>query len=144
MSAVQVKVVEWTPEYSVHVPALDREHKLLFGFINRLHEAMLVGKGVETLGTILAEMTQYAFYHFAHEEELMAATHYPGLEAHVQQHDALRRRAAAIAERFESGEATLTIELTLFLSGWIKQHTTTTDRRLGEYLVASGNVPAPG
>ena len=141
MSAVRLKVLEWTPEYSVHVEEIDREHQTWFGAVNRLHEAMLAGKGKDTLGTLLAEMTQYTFDHFVHEEKLMAAIHYPDQWAHVQQHVELRCKAGAFKERFERGEATMTIELTLFLSDWIKQHTMTTDRRLGEFLVANRSSP---
>ena len=64
----------------------------------------------------------------------MAASHYPGRQAHIQQHDALHRRAKTLIERFDRGEVTMTIELTLFLSEWIRKHTMTTDRRFGEYL----------
>jgi hemerythrin-like metal-binding protein len=87
---------------------------------------------------------QYTLDHFAHEEELMAAVHYPEFQAHLQQHDELRCKARGFGERFECGETTMTIELAVFLAEWIKQHTMTTDRRLGEYLSSSGRVPAPG
>jgi hemerythrin len=136
MSAIPVKILEWTPEYSVHVPEIDREHQTWFSVTNRLHEAMLAGEGTRILATLLAEMTQYTLHHFANEEKLMAAVQYAGLRAHVRQHDDdLRRRAKAFGERFERGEAAITIELTLFLSEWIKQHTLTTDRQLGDAIM---------
>jgi hemerythrin len=141
MSVVPVKLLEWTPEFSVHVPQIDREHQGLFAAINRLHEAMLSGKGVDILGSLLVELNRYVSDHFAHEEALMTASHYPGLQAHIQQHDALHRRARTLADRFHRGEVTMTIELTLFLSEWIQKHTMTTDRRFGEHLNASGQVP---
>ena len=109
MSAIPVKILEWTPEYSVHVPEIDREHQTWFSVTNRLHEAMLAGEGTRILATLLAEMTQYTLYHFANEEKLMATVQYAGLRAHVRQHDDLRRRANAFGERFERGEATITI-----------------------------------
>jgi hemerythrin len=129
-----VKILEWTPEYAVQVAEIDREHQVWFDVVNRLHAAMLAGKGVEILGVLLAETTRYTSDHFAHEEQLMAAVDYPELRAHVQQHDGLRRQAREFRKRFERGEVTMTIELTLFLSAWIKQHTMTTDRQLGRYL----------
>jgi hemerythrin-like metal-binding protein len=101
---------------------------------------MLVGKGAEILASLLAQMTQYTLYHFAHEEELMAAAEYPQMQAHVRQHDELRETARRFAERFERGEIAMTIELTLFLSQWIRQHTMTTDRQMGEYLNARGRT----
>jgi hemerythrin len=138
MSTVAAKLLEWTPEHSVHVPAIDREHQKFFDMLNRLHAAMLEGKGKAILETLLAEVNGYAFYHFAHESQLMTAVHYPELREHVKEHEDLRRTAETYQERFARGEATMTIELTLFLAEWIKRHLMTTDLRLGEFLIASG------
>jgi hemerythrin-like metal-binding protein len=102
---------------------------------------MLAGKWAEVVEALLAETTEYVSYHFGHEEQLMAAADYPELRAHVGQHDGLRRQAREFRERFERGEATITIELTLFLSAWLKQHTMTTDRQLGRYLSARRTEP---
>ena len=144
MSVVPKKILEWSPEYSVHVAEIDREHQIWFDLVNRLHEAMLAGKGVELLRTLSREMLKHTFDHFAHEEELMAAVRYPGLPSHLQQHDALRRSARAFMQRYERGEVTITIELMLFLSEWVKLHVTTTDRQLGEYINKSRSTHAPG
>jgi len=143
MSTVAANLLEWTPEHSVHVPEIDREHQAFFGLLNRLHRAMLDGKGKEILKPLLAEVIEYASCHFAHEKELMTAVRYPELREHVREHDELRRTAQAFQERYERGEVTMTIELTVFLSEWIKRHVMTTDLRLGEFLSASGRAPAP-
>jgi hemerythrin-like metal-binding protein len=143
MSAGPVKIIEWTPEIAVHVPEIDREHRGMFDLLNRLHQAMLAGKGKNILKPLLGEVTQYTLVHFAHEEELMAAVSYPGLREQVEQHQALRRRTRVFAERYQRGEVTMTIELTLFLAEWLKDHIMTVDRRLGEFINANGSAPAP-
>jgi hemerythrin len=71
MSAAPSQILEWTSEYSVHVPEIDRDHQFQFGLVNRLHEAMLAGRGAETLGTLLAELTKFTMSHFANEEKIM-------------------------------------------------------------------------
>ena len=134
MAATPVKVLEWTPDYAVHVGELDREHQIWFDVVNRLHESMLAGEGTRILGKLLAETIQYTRDHFAHEEKWMAAVHYPELRAHVQQHDELRGEAQGFGERFARGEATMTIEFTLFLSAWIKRHIKGTDGLFGQYM----------
>ena len=138
MSTAPANILEWTPEYSVNVAEIDREHRIWFSVVNRLHAAMLSGKGTKILGPLLAEVTDYTRCHFAHEENLMAAARYPAFREHVQEHKALRQRTQAFTNRFQSGEAAMTIEFTLFLSEWIKGHTMSRDRRLGEYLISSG------
>jgi len=143
--SVPVKMLEWTPEYSLHVPAIDREHRLVFDFVNRLHQAMLDGKGKDILKPLFGEVVQYAASHFVHEEKLMADIHYPGILEHAQQHSALAGKVQEFVGRYERGEATLTIELTLFLADWVKRHVMTTDQRLGEFIgtlaPAAGEAP---
>ena len=39
--ATSDKFVEWTPKLELHVPLVDREHKLLVEYINELHQAMM-------------------------------------------------------------------------------------------------------
>ena len=34
MLVAPVKILEWTPDYSVHVSEIDREHQTLFSVIN--------------------------------------------------------------------------------------------------------------
>lgn len=134
MAATPVKIIEWAPEYSVHVEEIDREHQKWFDMLNRLHAAMLEGRGQEQLRVLMADMTWYALEHIAHEEALMASTHYPDYRTHVRQHEALRSRSQEFAERVERGETTVTIEVTVFLTAWIKQHILTSDLRLAEHL----------
>jgi len=126
--------MEWTQEYTAHDAGIDREHQVLFGLVDRLHQAMLKGQGTEVLGMLLAELTKFVGNHFANEEKIMAAMRYPEMLAHVQQHDQIRRRMEGVAARFERGETAITIELMLFLSDWLSNHTMVTDRRLGDYI----------
>ncbi len=140
--SVPLKMLEWTSEYSVHVPEIDREHRIWFATVDRLHQAMLAGKGKDLLKPLLGEANQYTLVHFAREEKLMAAVRYPGLRDQVQEHHSLREKLGTFAERYERGEVTMTIELTLFLSEWLKRHVMTTDRRLGEFIGAT--APAAG
>ena len=134
MSTVSVKFMEWTPEYTAHNAEIDREHQFEFGLVNSFHEAMLAGHGKQILKTLLADCSQYAISHFAHEEKLMADVHYPEMLEHIQMHDELRRRLREMEEYVERGETVITIELMLFLRDWIKNHTMVTDRRLGDYV----------
>ena len=134
MSTVSVQIANWSPEYLVHNVEIDRQNQIFFNLAKRLHEAMLLGKGKEIIGTILAQMKTHASDYRTYEESLMEAVHYPEFQAHVQQHEELERKTRLLFERFERGETTMTIELALFLSSWIEQHIMTDDRQLAEYL----------
>jgi hemerythrin-like metal-binding protein len=132
-----VTFLEWDPKYSVHVAEIDRQHKAWFALINGIHAAMLNGSSKAIMRTALAETTQYAFSHFAHEEKLMDEIDYPEREGHVLEHRDLARRAREFADRFEEGKSATMLEYLVFMSEWVKNHTTTTDRKLGDYLAGS-------
>ena len=144
MSTDAMKVMEWGPEYSMHVGELDREHQIWFDMVNRLHQAMFEGTGVELLRTLSNEMMKHTLNHFSHEEQLMAAVQYPGAPAHIRQHDQLRQTARTFMARFERGETTLTIELMQFLSESVKQHIGTIDLEFGQYLNARAAAASNG
>jgi hemerythrin len=137
-----MEIIEWIPEYSVHVAEIDQEHRLMFDFVNRLHRAMLDGKGKDILKALLGDVVEYAESHFAREEKLMADIHYPGILDHAQEHSALIENVRLFVGRFDRGETTMTIEFSLFLAEWIKRQIMTIDRKLAEYTGAL--APAAG
>lgn len=137
MSTAAMELLQWGPQYVIDNGAIDREHQRMFGLVNCLHEAMLAGKGASLLSALLTEATRYTFDHFAREEALMSDVRYPGLQLHVAQHSELRHKVNALRQRYANGEVTMTIELTFFLSEWIKIHIMTEDRRIGQYINAN-------
>lgn len=76
MPYAPVNILEWTPEYAVHVAEIDHGRQTWFDVINRLHDAMLAGKVKEVLGTLLAETIRYTCDHVAHEKALMTNVRY--------------------------------------------------------------------
>lgn len=75
---------------------------------------------------------------------LMERTGYPGLRQHQREHDDLRSRVRAMRDCAASGEATVTVEVMLFLMEWLKRHAAASDRRIGKYLEAgSESEPRP-
>jgi len=141
MSTTAMRISLWSPQYLVHDAEIDRQHQALFEPANRLHEAMLLGKGKEVLAEIVERAKRLVSEHNAYEERLMKDTHYPEYQEHVQQHAELARKARFLLERFECGETTMTIELALFFSPSIKHHVMKHDRRLAEYLNARSSAP---
>jgi len=112
-------MIRWTQAQAVGVPVIDEEHRQLFALAERLHQAMVAGRGKEILGNLLAELAEYTSRHFAHEEELMTRIN----DAHRwelrQEHENLRSRVRTLRDRFARGEVTMTIELSLLLADWM-------------------------
>jgi hemerythrin-like metal-binding protein len=49
----------WTPKMSVGIAEIDKEHQGLFDIMNKLHEAMLSGRGKDALRPVLIELGHY-------------------------------------------------------------------------------------
>jgi len=135
-----IPMFQWTQDYAVGVEEIDREHQGLFALAEGMHQAMLAGKGKETLKCLLADLLDYTDCHFCHEERLMKQIRYPDLQGHRQEHRDLRAKVQVMQDRLASGEITMTIEVVQFLVAWLKQHTTTSDRRIGGHLKAGEEV----
>ncbi len=142
MPETAFNLFEWTAQYAVRVPAIDREHQKLFRMGQRLHEFMLGGSGKQALDQLLTELIVYTQAHFAREERLMRRIQYPDFERHCRLHNELRRTVLAFQDRFSNGEVTITIHMMQFLSRWLKQHTSGVDRRIGQFLEKAGRIQA--
>lgn len=102
---VTVRVIEWTPEFAISIPGIDREHQDWFEVLNRLHAAMLEGRGTQVLTSLLAEMTQYTLDHFAREEDSWRAR---GIRKHVNTPANTR---ASVAARMRSSSVSSAVRL---------------------------------
>ena len=64
----------------------------------------------------------------------MQSTGYPSYGWHRQQHETARRRLKLFVPLIESGDKEGTELFLEFLSGWLEDHTTVTDRMMGAYV----------
>ena len=115
--------VTWTPAMSVGVEALDTDHKMLFGLINQLADAIAKGEADAIVASIINGLVDYTEYHFGREEAMMRASGYAELESHHVAHrqiiEALQHIREAYAGGFRDG-----IERGLldFMRDWITGH----------------------
>jgi hemerythrin len=115
------------------VPEIDAEHRTIFAKAGELHQAVLAEKDTAELQALLKDLIAHAAKHFAHEEEMMRAASYPGYEWHKGQHDALRAKVRSAQRRMKAGQPDGTLELLKYLSEWLKNHTSVTDRMMSAY-----------
>ena len=129
-----MSMFSWQPEYSVGYPDIDNQHKKLFELADELHRAMTSGKGKDVLGKTLSDLIAYTKGHFATEERLMQAHHYPDYAKHKAEHDALTARVVGFQKEFEANRTALTVGLLQFLKDWLSHHIGETDRKIAAYL----------
>jgi hemerythrin len=124
---------KWTKAHEVFLPDADAEHRNLFHLAEELQRAVVKADSARMLETLRA-LIAATDDHFAHEERQMRSTRYPSFAWHKQQHDTLRKRLSQFVPQIESrdeGAASLLLE---FLSSWLTDHTSLTDRMLCAYL----------
>ena len=124
-----MSLFEWKNEYNVGIMEIDAQHRRLFSLAADLHSAMTCGKGKETLSRTFANLIAYTKSHFAAEERIMQAHHYPDFAAHKAEHVELTRRVMMYHREFEAGGATLSIDVLRFLREWLEHHIKGSDRK---------------
>lgn len=77
-----MKRIEWTPEMSVGIDMIDDDHKRLIDLLNDYIDAVDNDEGVFVFDGLFKQFMDYTAYHFAREEDLMAAAGYSDLENH--------------------------------------------------------------
>ena len=126
----------WKAEYSVGIASIDAQHMKLVQMLNRLWEAVELGRGNDVVSGILEELLRYTLFHFDYEEKLFLLHGYPEAAAHIAEHDALRARIDELRARFANADAGIPDELAAFLKEWLKRHITVSDRRYSDHLLS--------
>ena len=125
---------DWKSEYAVNIGSIDAQHQMLFAVGRELYAAMSAGKGKSVLAKILDRLVQYTAMHFAHEERLMQLHKYPDFAAHKAEHDALAKQVVAFQAEFNSGRATMAVQVLQFLKDWLEKHIKGSDMRYAPHM----------
>lgn len=130
--------MNWKDDFATNIWEVDNQHKKLLALLNRLFDAMSVGKGKDALGSILKELIDYTVYHFGTEERLFKEHGYPEYAAHKKEHDDLTKKAVELKTAFDSGKQLITIDVMNFLKDWLNVHILQEDKKFGPYLASKG------
>ena len=131
-------LIVWDDRLQVGNQKIDEQHKALIEAFNRLHSAMKQGKGKEEIGNTLTFLKDYTVEHFGMEESLMKEHSYPKAAKHVDLHQDLVSKVADLSNKYNSGQAVMTMQVMDFLEGWLVEHIQGEDYRLAEYLRSKG------
>lgn len=136
----RVGLIKWGPRYSVGVEAIDIQHQELFRLVNQLYDAMQAGNGKNQIGAILADVTRYADFHLKAEEQMLSKLGYPDLATHLEEHAELRLKTSRLSIEHELGKHQITIDVMLFLSGWLNRHILETDQAYSNFVRTKGVI----
>jgi len=133
-----MSLITWTKEeFGTNVTIADDQHKVLFGMLNDLHDAVPAGDRA-AIGAKLDTLVNYVVEHFAEEERLMTSTGYPDYDAHKAEHTKLLETCGGVAAKFHAAELELTQDTTAFVKDWLVTHIPNIDRKYAPHLNSKG------
>lgn len=133
-----MSLITWTQEqFGTNVTVADDQHKILFGMLNDLHNAVPKGDRAD-IGAKLDTLINYVVEHFAEEERLMTSTGYPGYDNHKAEHTKLLETCGGVAAKFKAGELDITQDTTAFVKDWLVSHIPNVDKYYGPHLNSKG------
>ena len=122
--------LDWTSDLETGIQVIDKQHQRIVDYINKLYHAQQFHSR-EEVGTVLDELVDYTFSHFAFEESLMEEAGYPFINAHKKVHQLFVRRVADYQQRFKMGED-IADELLNTLRAWLINHIRNDDQDYSE------------
>lgn len=123
--------IVWSPYYSVNNESLDAEHKVIFGLINELRDAIIAKNENIDLRAIADRLVRYTNTHFAHEEQLMREVSFPELGVHLGEHEKLRRRTVNFRDNLT---LVTSRDMLRFLKDWWCEHIQDSDKAYAPYM----------
>ena len=123
-------IIDWSAEFELGIPDIDKEHRDLIALINELHAE--IGKTASTAEIIarLQEIYRQIADHFAHEEKHMREVRYMSYAEHKEDHEILLDDLRDIMEQVEDGCGYPEGRLARDLDYWFSEHFRTHDARL--------------
>jgi len=113
-------ILAWVPELDTGIDEIDRQHRRIVDYINKLYE-LRESPDREALGDVIGEMVDYTLSHFVFEETSIENAGYMFAGPHKKVHELFTRRVSEMQTRFDAGED-VAAELHGMLSRWLFNH----------------------
>jgi len=127
-AAERPRLMVWEERYKTGIIPIDIQHRILMDLTNKLHRAAVGAEDEPDVPRAMDDLLQYAMFHFAYEERLMARSGYPAFEEHRAAHDALLEQLKGIQRDIAAGSLHLDARVMNFLQGWLTHHIVSSDR----------------
>lgn len=129
-------LLQWKPQYSVGVEAVDHEHRELIDLINTVHDhAAKAGEKPNVVG-FFGDLFKAISAHFALEERFMRERRYDQLGQHKADHELLLDELRDLMDEFEETHEIDSAVLASRLDAWFSRHFESHDARLHKALGA--------
>jgi len=134
---IAVPLINWSDEYTLKIPEMDKEHKELSRIINCLHESMLTNRNCEVVNKIADELISFTGKHFFDQEKMMLSDAFPEANFHKASYDKLLRQLKELLKDICT-DVKRDIKKTASLDDWFVDHLLVEDKKYGLYKIKSG------
>lgn len=131
-------IVFWNEKLSVKIASIDEEHKKLIEMINDFYENIVNRSNQENISILINGLKNYILIHFANEEKYMLQFNYDYYKEHKKEHEQFIAKVTEIEEKINNGERVLSLDMTSFLTDWLKNHIMKTDMKYSEFFIKKG------
>ena len=139
-----MQACQWTHCFATGLADVDEQHQRLVDVINRFGDLIMREEGATAaeLEVVFAELAQYAGFHFAEEEGLMAASGLAPqyIESHRQTHLQFMDEVALLYAGISADNRGAAKGLLEFLTNWLAYHILGSDQYMARQiaLITSG------
>lgn len=127
------KVVVWDKKYSIGVPAIDNDHRVLVKIINRLYSKINNHEEDKYSKFDLNELVEYTMQHFHREEIVMKASEYPDFINHIKSHHKMEEKINSIMTASKEADEDEYRKLLDYLLDWLVAHIGRVDQDIAPY-----------
>ncbi len=134
----------WEEEYKIGNAEMDAQHLILFALLNQLTVNIDSDRAGDCLHDVMTALGNYIDYHFAHEEALMKAWGYPGLDEHAAKHAqfvAEVRRLQSMVQGTDMHKAAIRVRA--FVLDWLLGHILGTDVEYARFIAEKAGAEQP-
>ena len=128
-------MIEWKPEFSVGVVALDDQHKELFKLLDDLTGALDKHVAAD-IDFALTKLHVYVLFHFSSEEHLLAKYGYANFEEHVGEHLKFKSKVEEFKRQYTESRPELAVRIRDYLYEWIGEHILQVDKQYAAFLAS--------
>lgn len=134
--ATVMNELNWSEDYSVGIPTIDNEHKLLVSMVNDINRILDTHQDfqIQIVNDILKKLTYCIRRHFESEEGLLLLNNYPKYEAHKAEHAILLEQLDIFEKNFKDSKKSFTEEMLFYLEDWLVRHIILHDCEFGFYF----------
>jgi len=129
--------IEWSPAFSLGVPALDGQHKRFIELANGILDAVREGREPRQISMCFSKLREHAVYHFSDEEAFMRSVGYPELKVHAKEHEELKKQVRYHQERLFRQGTVREKDILEFLKKLLVDHVIYSDISVKRFLNAT-------